>query len=93
LAGRLRYFLIKNKLMSAFQAWDIKGDRMQETVFVIGTLVDKYLGEKEKNFEFNDVLWMRGSILLNRYRVLWFKVRTAKQSCPATGLNRPMGIR
>lgn len=54
--------------MSAFQAWYIKGDRMQETVFVIGTLVDKYLREKEKNLEFNDVLWMRGSILLNRYR-------------------------
>jgi len=57
LPGRLRYWLIINKVISTFQSCHVKGNRTMNTTFKIETIVEKYLRE-EKSAEFNDVLWM-----------------------------------
>jgi hypothetical protein len=46
LAGRLRDWLINNKILSRFQAGFVKHKRTTENIFVIKTTVDKYLRVK-----------------------------------------------
>jgi hypothetical protein len=74
LAGRLRDWLINNKILSRFQAGFVKDKRTTDNIFVIKTTVDRYLKVKrghiywclvdlEKAFDSTD------------WEALWFKMR------------------
>ena len=65
LSGRLRYWLIKNKVISAFQSCHVKSNRTMNSTFKIETFVEKYLREK-KSAELNDVLWMLRKLLVEK---------------------------
>jgi hypothetical protein len=43
LAGRLRDWLINHKRLTGFQAGFIEGKRTTDNIFVIKTMIDKYL--------------------------------------------------
>jgi hypothetical protein len=46
LAGRLRDWLVNHEVPSTFQAGFVKGKRTLDNVFIIKTIVDKYLRGK-----------------------------------------------
>jgi hypothetical protein len=59
LPGRIRYWLIKNKVILAFRSCHVKGNRTTNTTFKIETIIEKYLRtKKKKSAELSDVLWM-----------------------------------
>jgi hypothetical protein len=74
LAGRLRDWLIKNKILSKFQAGFVKGKRSTDNIFVIKTTVDRYLIAKRGHIYWCLVDLEKAFDSVDR-EVLWFKMR------------------
>jgi hypothetical protein len=48
LAGRVRDWLVNHEVLSTFQAGFVRGKRALDNVFIIKTIVDKYLRKKKR---------------------------------------------
>jgi hypothetical protein len=74
LAGRLRDWLIHNKILSKFQAGFVKDKRSTDNIFVIETTVDRYLGVKRGCIYWCLVDLEKAFDSFDR-EALWFKMR------------------